>query len=202
MGASVAAIAACYPDQINSVEDLSSVTTVVDSQAPLESARTFALPDTVIHAMRGSSTGTTLVGHEADAQLLARIRARFVERRWREIASFGGERPDVVVLTAVLEQTNTGVAYGGWWSDWGYWPGWSADYSAWGWGYPSAVTFTYQSGTLLIVMLDLRNGDTQRKRLPILWAAGIEGVLTLSSLDGALAGIDQAFAQSPYLERP
>jgi hypothetical protein len=50
-------------------------------------------------------------------------------------------------------------------------------------------------------MLDVQHGNTSTKRVPLLWAAGVQGVLTASSLNGALTGIDQAFAQSPYLER-
>jgi hypothetical protein len=64
------------------------------------------------------------------------------------------------------------------------------------------VEFTYEAGTLLITMLDLVHGDASTRQVPLLWAAGINGVLTSSSLDGALAGITQAFSQSPYLERP
>jgi len=101
----------------------------------------------------------------------------------------------------VLEREQTGVAYGSWWSDWGYWPGWPASYAGYGWG-GAAIEFTYETGTLLIAMLDLHNSDSETKRVPLLWAAGINGVLTSSSLDGALDGITQAFVQSPYLERP
>jgi hypothetical protein len=50
-------------------------------------------------------------------------------------------------------------------------------------------------------MLDIQHGNMSTKRVPLLWAAGVSGVLTASSFTGALAGIDQAFAQSPYLER-
>jgi hypothetical protein len=63
------------------------------------------------------------------------------------------------------------------------------------------VTFTYDTGTLLITMLDVQHGDASSRRVPLLWAAGVSGVLTSSSLQGALEGIDQAFTQSPYLER-
>jgi hypothetical protein len=51
-------------------------------------------------------------------------------------------------------------------------------------------------------MLDLRNGDATAKRVPLLWAALINGVVTSAAPDNALAGISQAFLQSPYLERP
>jgi hypothetical protein len=197
------AAAGCYPnDDVTSVSDFASVTTLVDSQAPLRAARTFALPDTVIHTTLGDGTATT-TSHAGDAQILDRIRAGFIDFGWREITDVRATRADVVILTAVLEREQTGVAYGSWWGDWGYWPGWPASYGGYGWGYPgAAVEFTYETGTLLITMLDLLHGDASTKRVPLLWAAGINGVLTSSSLDGALDGITQAFIQSPYLERP
>jgi len=192
---------ACYPHEIDSVTDLASVTTVVDSQAPLRNARTYAIPDTVIHSRR--QQGANVIGHEADAQLLASIRGHFALLGWREITDLQAERPDVAVLAIVFEQTNTGVAYTDWWSDWGYWPGWPGYGPDWAWGVPgTAVEFTYETGTLALVMLDLRGGDTTLKRVPLLWAAGIQGVVTTTAVQGTLAGIDQAFAQSPYLERP
>jgi len=199
---SIAAVA-CYPDQIiNSVQELASITTVVDTEPPqpLRSARTFALIDTIIHPAR--SLGSGLIGHDGDDEILARIRRRFIDDGWREITNVPAQRPDVVVLTTIFEQVNTGVFYGDWWSNWGYWPGWPTGYGAdWGWGVPG-VEFVYESGTLLITMLDIRNGDPLRKRVPVLWAAGIQGVVTTTALQGALVGIDQAFVQSPYLERP
>lgn len=191
----------CYPNQITSLQQLASVTTLVDSQAPLRNARTFALPDTIVHPL--SASGAGLIGHENDAAILARVRDQLAALGWREIVDVNAARPDVVVLTAVLEQTNTGVAYAGWWGNWGWWPGWPVSYGAdWIWGYPAnAVTFTYETGTLLITMLDVQHGDETLKRVPLLWAAGVSGVLTANSLSGALSGIDQAFTQSPYLER-
>ena len=196
------AAAGCYDNQdVTSVSDFASVTTLVDSQAPLRAARTFALPDTVIHvSLQGAPTVTT---HDGDAQILARIRTGFIALGWREVTDVRAAGADVVILTAVLEREQTGVAYGGWGSSWGYWPGWPAGYTGYGWGFPGAgVEFTYEAGTLLITMLDLLHGDASTKRVPLLWAAGINGVLTSTSLQGALDGITQAFVQSPYLERP
>ena len=195
------ALTSCYPDQIiTSVSQLATVTTLVDSQGPLREARTFALPDTVVHARR--DTGAGLIGHQGDAQILARIRDNLTALGWHELTNVPPEVPDVVVLTVVLEFTNTGVAYTNWWAGWGWWPGWPAYGPDWAWGYPAgAVTFDYETGTLAVVMLDVRHGNTSRKRVPILWAGAVNGVLTSSSLQNALTGIDQAFAQSPYLKR-
>ena len=195
----VAGMGACYPEEIDNFTDLSSVITVVDSQQPLRVARTFAMPDTVIHSLRKQGTG--VIGHDADPQVLARVRANFRVLGWREVTDLKAERPDVAVLNVVFEQTNTGVAYTDWWGDWGYWPGWPGYGPDWAWGYPSAVAFNFESGTLAIVMLDLRGGDPTLRRVPVLWAAGIEGAVVTTSIGDVLNGIDQAFAQSPYLER-
>lgn len=195
------ALTGCYPEQISSLTSAVSVTTLVDSQMPLKTARTFALPDTILHPERAQ--GADIIGHEHDAEILASIRSNFVAMGWREVTDVTVERPDVVVLTFVLEQTNTGVAYTNWWGGWGYWPGWPVGYGPdWFWGYPGNVTtFTYETGTLAMVMLDIRNGDQTTKRVPILWAGAVNGALAIASTADVLAGVDQAFTQSPYLER-
>src|SRR5688572_190269 len=73
-GVAMAATSGCYFDRIDSVEDLATVTTVVDSQVPfLRDARTYAMPDTVIHAKRAQ--GADIIGHESDDEILAKIRA-------------------------------------------------------------------------------------------------------------------------------
>src|SRR4051812_1159784 len=93
----------CYPEQIASLTQTVSVTTLVDSQAALKTAHTFALPDTIVHPARAQ--GADVIGHEHDSQILATIRSNLVVLGWREITNLAAERPDVVVLTFVLEQT-------------------------------------------------------------------------------------------------
>jgi len=196
------AASGCYPGQIVSSAQAVSTTTLVDSQTALKNARTFALPDTIFHSMQTQASG--IVGREGDAAILASIRAHFIDLGWREITDITVEHPDVVVLTAVNERTESGVAYTDWWGGWGYWPGWPPAYGpTWGWGYPvGATTFTYEVGTLIIAMLDIQHGNTSTRRIPLLWAGAVNGVLVVGTLEDALAGINQAFAQSPYLERP
>jgi hypothetical protein len=52
-------------------------------------------------------------------------------------------------------------------------------------------------------MLDRRAENPTSQSIPLLWAAGIDGVVTTtaSTTERALVGIDQAFAQSSYLTR-
>lgn len=195
------AVIGCYPEQITNLTQTVSVTTLVDSQTALKTARSFTVPDTVLHPLKFQ--GADLIGHAHDADILKAVRTNLVGLGWHEITDVATTRPDVVVLTFVLEQTNTGVAYTDWWGGWSFWPGWPVGYGPdWFWGYPGNVTtFSYESGTIAMVMLDLRNGDPTRKRVPILWAGAVNGALMIASVEDALAGIDQAFLQSPYLER-
>lgn len=198
----LSAVTACYPDQLNSVPELASITTVVDSSGTaLKTARTFSLIDTVMHAKRAQ--GANVIGHANDSQILQEIRNGFLADGWREITNPGQQRPDVVVLCVVFEQVNTGVFYGSsWWGDFGYWPGWPAYGPDWAWGYPAGgVQFDYITGALAVVALDLRNGNPTVKRVPILWAGAVSGVVTLNAVQGTLDGIQQMFVQSPYLRR-
>ena len=142
--------------------------------------------------------------NDNDAEILARIRAKFIAAGWIDVTGLQGVRPDVVVLTSALAQEHTGTVYDAWWGSWGYWPGWPTAYgSDWIWGVPGTeFEFTYFTGTLIITMLDVNDADATQRRIPALWLAAINGVLTSSAVDGALNGINQAFVQSPYLVRP
>lgn len=197
----IGGLGACYPDEIDSISSTPSIVTVVDSGQQLHAARTYAMPDTIIHSLRAQGAG--VIGHDADPQILARIRANFDARGWRRTTDVATARPDVAVLVMLFERTNTSVAYTGWWGDWGYWPGWPSYGPDWTWGYPAgAATFEFESGTLGIAMLDLRGGDPTFKNVPLLWVAGIQGAVITTSVGDVLGAVDQAFAQSPYLERP
>lgn len=201
--AALAFTAACYPEQIVFPDALGSVTTLVDSgDAALRTARVFALPDTVVALKRGTGT----IGHADDHTLVARVRQNFLARGWIETRNPAVTPPDVVILLAGSTRVEVGVAYTDWYGAWGYLPYWggAVDPSL-AWGAPvGAIPYAYQAGTLIVTMVDVRPTRTRDDgRIPLLWAAALDGVLTgESTLDRALDGIDQAFVQSPYLRIP
>ncbi len=204
LGATVAALLlmpACYGTDSNSVApNLPGVViTVVDQGPALASATTFALPDTVVEVPLGSNT----IDHQSDQQIVASVRAHMTALGWQDVGTNRGATPDVVLLIAANTRIQTGVAYFDWFGAWGYLPYWGpAVDGGWAWGVPAgAVPYAFQAGTILITMLDRRAEEPTLKRIPLLWAAGIDGVVTntASTTERALAGIDQAFAQSPYL---
>ena len=120
LGATVVAavlMPACYASDYNSVpSDLPGVViTVVDNGVVLASARTFALPDTVIEVPLGSNT----LDHAFDQQIIANVRAHMVAFGWQDVGTSPSANPDVVLLVATATRIQTGVAYFDWFGAWG-----------------------------------------------------------------------------------
>jgi hypothetical protein len=205
-GLGVALLVSACGDTIVGDNLAGAVVTVVDSIGPaLESARTFALPDTIVEVPLGSST----ISHAADHQIIASIRNHFIELGWEDVTKVPNAHPDVVVLTADATRVQTGTAYGDWFGAWGYLPYWGAGVNqSWAWGIPGgAIPYVYETGTVLITMLDLRAQDATTRRIPLLWAGILDGILpaganAANQTPRIIDGIDQAFAQSPYLRIP
>lgn len=194
------AASACESSLVPFNEVGGSVVTVVDDGAALRSARTFAIPDTIVDVPLESE----VIAHDADHEITANIRGHLISLGWRDVTRDPAVRPDVVVLVAASTRTQAGVAYGNWFGAWGYLPYWDAGVSSsWGWGMPvDEIPYVYQAGTLFITMLDLRAQNVESKRIQLLWAAAIDGFVTdaVTTKERTLVGIDQAFTQSRYLK--
>ena len=73
-----------------------------------------------------------------------------------------------------------------------------------GWYYPYPVTYSYDTGTLIMEMVDLRQpvDQSNQNKLPVIWHAYASGLLYGNShfnMQLTLNAVNQAFAQSPYL---
>jgi len=193
---------ACQADELFLEEPVGSVITLVDGGSSLASARTFALPDTIIQM----SDLIASIDHTTDRKITASIRGHLLALGWRDATRDASPKPDVLVLVAASMRIQTGVVYDDWFGAWGYLPYWSAPVDeSWVWGTPDgAIPYAFPAGTLLVTMLDLRAQNAVTQRIALLWAAAIDGVVTnkANTTERALLGIDQAFAQSPYLKVP
>ena len=77
------------------------------------------------------------------------------------------------------------------WGNWGYWY------------YPYPVTYSYSTGSLLTDMINLKAPEGKEAKLPVIWNSYISGLLTSSNkvnMTYTVRGINQAFAQSPYVK--
>ena len=91
--------------------------------------------------------------------------------------------------------------YNGWWGP-GYWgPYWND------WYYPYPVTYSYNTGTLIMEMVNLTDHpeDTSQKvKLPVIWHSYATGLLFENSkynMQLTLDAVNQAFDQSPYIKK-
>ena len=89
-----------------------------------------------------------------------------------------------------------------WWLDYpGYWP--AGYWGNWtGWYYPYPVVYTYTTNAVIADMVDLTAGEENGK-LKIIWSCYIGGPTSASisyDVKRMSAAVDQAFAQSPYLD--
>jgi hypothetical protein len=189
---------ACYPDRsVDATSEFASVTTLFDQEAEFTTVTKYALPDTVLYVPRAEDE----VPAVTQAAILASIRENLNGLGWQEVLNPATNPVDVYVVATITSQTSTYWVY--WWDYWGwypYWPvGWtgaSANYYYPGYWYP----YSYTTGTVLIGMADAR-ASVGEGRVPLMWSAGINGVLADAGTNVSIAtnGIDQAFAQSPYL---
>ena len=91
-----------------------------------------------------------------------------------------------------------------WWLDYpGYWP--SGYWGNWtGFYYPYPVSYTYTTNALITDMVDLTGEEKEGTALEVVWTSYIGGPAG-STVQGDVArmqkAIDQAFLQSPYLNK-
>ena len=91
-----------------------------------------------------------------------------------------------------------------WWLDYpGYWP--SGYWGNWtGFYYPYPVSYTYTTNALITDMVNLTGEEKDGEALEVIWTSYIGGPAGSSAqgdVDRMKSSIDQAFAQSPYLNR-
>lgn len=91
-----------------------------------------------------------------------------------------------------------------WWLDYpGYWP--SGFWGNWtGFYYPYPVSYTYTTNALIVDMVDLTTEEKADEPLEVIWTSYIGGPASFYADDNVArikVAIDQAFVQSPYLDR-
>ena len=174
-----------------------AVYTDYDSSADFSSRQTYFLPDSILEA--GSRHATYWKDENAQA-ILGRVEAQMDSRGYSRITDAEKRsEADLGVQVSYVSQTThivTGGYFGGWW-DFGFWGPWS------GWYYPYPVSYSYDTNTLVVEIVDLKGADgTDTSKLPVIWYANASGFdfggrYNQQLLEGA---VDQAFSQSPYVK--
>jgi len=202
LAAAMGLLAACYPGGAQTASDLDTVTTQHDPGADFASIQTYAMPSTVQETP--AAAGEPLaIDHGNDAAILATVAANLNKLGWRQVNP-ATVTPDINVMvsvTATRYREYVAYPFYGWYPGWagftGYDDTWSV-YYPYGGGYTTVI----DAGSLRIEMLDTRTPNSTTKQLTAVWTASLDGIIAGSAqslLTRINTGIDQAFAQSPYL---
>jgi hypothetical protein len=189
LAAAVVGAAACYPDEITDVTEFDTVVTVPDTTTNFATALRYVLRDTIVHLPLEDNN----YSHAGDDAVVARIRANMNAAGYQEVQDT--TNADFLVATFLTTRQYVFIDWiGGCWYPY---------YGCWGWYYPSyPYVYTYETGTVMVLIMDRRRRDQGLLQMPIAWFAAVNGVVDVGGeVDRAVEGIDQAFAQSPYLSR-
>lgn len=162
--------------------------------------KTYFIPDS-IYSPSSLTKEQWLKGKTADlivGQIVNDLDARGYKRITDDTQK---DKADLGVQVTLINKntTVTGImgGYDPWWGA-GFWGGWSGYY------YPSwyPVTYSYNSGSLVMELVDLQKKDANNKnQLPVIWRANCKGLFSgNASIDTKLIqrAVDQAFSQPPF----
>lgn len=179
-----------------------TVYTQYDAEADFAHASTYYLPDSILTT--GGGMQASYWSDENAQRLVAQVESEMNERGY--VRDSLKVNADLGVQLTYVENTVNLVGYvdsywGGWW-DIGYWgPFWGG-----GWYYPYPVSYQYNTGSIILEIVDLRqtSEETSEHRLPVIWYANSEGLLSGSSrvnLTLIQRAIAQSFEQSSYIQK-
>jgi hypothetical protein len=188
-----AVLAACYPSPDLVIEELDTVITAVDEDVNFQQFKTYVLPDTIIYRPDEGQ-----ISEELKNLILGNIDRNMQAFGYQPEADPENVPPDLVVIAGVITRDEYGAFIG-----WPFFGGFGS-YTGWGVGYPPiSGGYMYTVGTVTIDMIDYKNIDSIREEINAVWTAAVNGVLQSDVKNQARRltdGIDQSFAQSPYLK--
>lgn len=200
------AFMACEKDpDLSKLDNEYLVFTNYDKQADFASFTTYYLPDSVM--VIGDKEKPEYWTGDNAKEIVGAFVTNMNERGYTRVAE--KEDADLGLQVSYIASTHYFTTYNNgyndpyWW--WGY-PGyWNSYYwGNWGyWYYPYPVTYSYSTGSLLTDMINLKAPEGKEAKLPVIWNSYISGLLTSSNkvnMTYTVRGINQAFAQSPYVK--
>lgn len=187
----------CYPDYGLTVQDYDMVLTLYDNSVDFAQFNTYAMPDSVLHPVpEGRNDDLT---RAYDDLVLSLVSSNMADLGYTRITDDSGPDPDVIILVTALKsdwQVSSYYPGGGWWY-WGWYP-YYPYYPYYGYSY------TFSTGTFLISMIDTEDFSLDNNTAITYWGAALNGLADYDVSSGVrnriTDGINQAFAQSPYLK--
>jgi len=189
----------CYPEGPEYVDELDLVYSNYDPAYDFSAKQTYAIPDKIMKIDDDLVDGgdPNYVKDQYAKPMLDRIALNMAEFGWTKVGV--DDNPDVLLAPVAYELTTTVYyGYGGYW-DWWY----GGYYPPGGWYYPYPVTSSYSTGSLVVTMLDTKDVSPDDKMRAV-WGFVVNGLLEGSATEFTnrfTKGINQAYTQSPYLNK-
>jgi len=186
------------PDELK-LFDQFVVSTNYEQDVNFGSFTTFTLrSDTIGLVSNTYGDDTIVVGSNYARPVIGQVRTNMIDRGYQQVDV--DQDPDLAVNIYVVKNLNLFQQvnyYPGYYSP-GYYNYYGGYYGGY-YGYPYVDTYAYNTGVLVVEIIDLVNVN-QQNQVRVIWNAYMGDVF--SSIDRnqqSLDAIDQAFAQSPYL---
>ncbi len=197
-----------YPNDEFRLDELDVVITYYDTEADFDDFQTYVIVDSVRHVVT-DTMDTPEPALALSEFILTTITSNMDALNYVQVDDIADA--DLAVDVGAVLTTNVVVTpgYPGYWAPCGiYWcqPGFGWGYPGYGYGYPyypGPTVSSWESGTLLIDFLDLKNFDPDEdENIGAVWSAIIRGVTEASQSEirsRIKTTVDQSFEQSPYL---
>jgi len=189
----------CYPGGAEYVDELDVVGTRYDKKFDFSKPTTYMIPDTV-YEIKDPDDPSKDVPLRTDLSnlIIKTIEKNMNDMGYTKLADTLAGLPDIYVWPFATSTTWVGYTW--------YPPSWGWYYPpGWGWYYPPGwgTYYSYETGTVVIDMLDVTNPDYEHKAFPAVWHAGCNGLVQGSNEyknQRVENMVNQAFEQSPYLK--
>jgi hypothetical protein len=191
---------ACHPEpDAGELLDEFVVATNYDTDADFNTYSTYAIPADTIGFISNTSNDTIIVASRSEfpRPVLKTIQSNFNERGYVQVAR--NQNPDLGINVLVVNDFNVfqQVIYPGYNYPGNYYSGYYG-YGSW-YYYPYVQTTAYNTGVLIIEIVDLKN-RTPDNKVKVVWDAYMGDVYnTFDLIPQAIDGINQAFTQSPFI---
>jgi hypothetical protein len=195
----------CYPKGPEYYSDLDLTVTDYDADYNFGEQKFYWMADTVEYI-------TNIEDNEIDDNLvqalLEKVESNLADRGYERLPDEEIDNADFAITVSVIASKNTGVGWvpgPPWYPGWGWGPGWGGYYPPYWGGYYS---YSYTTGSVFINWWDPQEAPAptsiaDEDQQPVHWLAAFNGLVSSSEENNATrvgTSIDQAFAQSPYIQ--
>jgi hypothetical protein len=187
------------PDTAKLIDQL-VVSTNYDPEADFSSYATYAIPTDTIGFISNNSNDTIITSGKSDfpRPVLSAIKENLEARGYVRVNR--NENPDIGVNVMVVNDFNVfqQVVYPDYYGYPGNYYGGYYGYGSY-YNYPYISTTAYNTGVLIVELVDLKN-KTPDNKVGVVWDAYMGDVYsTIDRIDQSTDAINQAFIQSPYI---